>query len=360
MTLDTLFYQARLLLIDDEAINLLLLERILQKAGYTFIKTTTDPREALTLFDTFQPDLICTDLHMAHLSGLQVIQLLTQHIPPDTYLPIIMLTADINPETEQAALSQGAKDFINKPFRAAQITLRIKNQLQTRFLHLALQEQNEQLELRVRERTIELELARTDALERLAQAAEYRDYTTGQHTQRVGELSARLAAQLGLDSTVVDLIRRAAPLHDVGKIGIPDEILLKASRLSQQEYAVMQTHVNVGARLLANSQSELVQLAELIALTHHERWDGSGYPKGVKADDIPLVGQIVAVADVFDTLVNHRPYKQAWPISEAVSEIIRLRGKWFAPRVVDAFIKIVRRDYPDVFKEEILQEKLQT
>jgi putative two-component system response regulator len=348
MTSETLFPQARLLLIDDEAANLLLLERILQKAGYRFIQSTTDPREALALFDTFQPDLICTDLHMTPLSGIQVMRQILQRVPADAYLPIIMLTADHHPDAEQEALSEGAKDFINKPFRAVQIILRVHNQLQTRFLHLALQAQNAQLELRVRERTIELELARTDALERLALAAEYRDYTTGQHTQRVGQLSAQLAAQLKLDAKMVDLIRRAAPLHDVGKIGIPDDILLKPARLNDHEYALMKTHVDFGAKLLANSQSELVQLAELIALTHHERWDGSGYPRGLKAEEIPLVGQIVAVADVFDTLIHHRPYKRAWPVSEAVGEILRLRGQWFAPHVVDAFIAVIAQHYPGV------------
>lgn len=344
---ETNFPQATLLLIDDEATNLLLLQRILERAGYRQLKAFTDPREALARFGELAPDLIITDLHMPQLSGLELIAQLRRHLSPDSYLPIVMLTADHHPDSEEAALAAGASDFIHKPFRAAQIALRVHNLLHTRFLHLALKEHNSLLEARVRERTIELEQARTDALERLALAAEYRDHSTGQHTLRVGALAAALADELGLDAHTVELIRRAAPLHDVGKIGIPDTILLKPAQLNAQEYAMMQQHVDLGARLLASGSSKLVQLAQLIALTHHERWDGSGYPRGLKGEEIPLVGQIVAVADVFDTLTHERPYKPAWPIAEAVAEVMRLSGSWFAPRVVDAFVRVIARQHPE-------------
>jgi putative two-component system response regulator len=206
------------------------------------------------------------------------------------------------------------------------------------------------LEEMVRDRTLELDAARLDVLDRLAAAAEYRDHTTGRHTHRVGLLSALIAEQLGLSADDVDLIRRAAPLHDVGKIGVPDHILLKPGRLTDEEFAKMREHVGVGARLLANGRSKLINLAQQIAETHHERWDGTGYPKGVKGDEIALVGRIVAVADVFDTLVNERPYKRAWPLDEAVSEVQRLRDRWFAPAVVDAFLTVVTR-HPHLLSE---------
>ena len=336
--------QAKILIVDDEAANVILLTRILQRAGYTAIQSTNNPKEALTLFETYKPDLVCTDLHMPHMTGLELIEALQQRIPASTYLPIVMLTADLNPESEQLALAKGAKDFLNKPFKAHQIELRVHNLLHTRFLHLELRDQNERLEQKVLARTAELETARLDVLERLAMASEYRDTTTGEHTQRVGVLSARLAERLGLPPDEVELILRAAPLHDVGKIGIPDDILLKPGKLSPDEWIVMKSHVELGTRLLARGNSQVVQLAELIALTHHERWDGSGYPRGLKGNDIPVVGQVVAVADVFDTLVNQRPYKKAWDLEEAISEIRAGRGTWFSPRVVDAFLEIVANE----------------
>ncbi len=332
---------ARILVVDDEEVNLILLERLLTRAGFDNLQGTSDPRQVLYHFESFEPDLILIDLHMPHLDGITLIEQLNERIPTEHYLPIVVLTADLSPEAEKKALSSGAKDFLNKPFKAAQITLRLRNLLETRRLHLELQANNQLLEERVKDRTIELEAARLDILERLALAAEYRDYETGRHTQRVGELSALLAQKLGLPPKEVELIRRAAPLHDVGKIGIPDEILLKPGKLSLGEFEVMKTHVNIGVKLLAEGHSDIMQMAELISLSHHERFDGSGYPRGLKGDDIPLIGQIVAVTDVFDTLISKRPYKEAWPLEKAVAEVQRQSGKWFSPRIVVAFFRVL-------------------
>ena len=336
-----LLSSAKILLVDDEAVNLVLLTRILNRAGYTRVESTNDPREALTLFEHFQPDLVCTDLNMPFVSGLELLTQLSDRIGGGTYLPILMLTADTNPEIEERALAAGAKDFLNKPFKMNQIKVRVANLLQTRFLHLALKKHSEDLESKVRERTLELETARLDVIERLALASEYRDYTTGQHTGRVGALSAQLARGLGFGEAEAELLQRAASLHDIGKIGIPDDVLLKPGKLSAQEWKVMKTHVELGAKLLARGGSRLVQLAETVALTHHERYDGSGYPRGLVGDEIPLSGQIVAVADVFDTLTHVRPYKPAWSVAEAVAEIKEQRGKWFSPRVVDVLLAVV-------------------
>lgn len=343
-------YDARLLIVDDEHANLTLLESILRRAGYLQVTATDDPLEAVDLFDTIAPDLVCTDLHMPRMNGLTFIETVTSRLPPDSFVPILVLTADLTREAEQEALSRGAQDFLTKPFRAGQIEVRVGNLLRTRQLHLQLRDHAEQLEHKVRERTIELEAARLDVLERLAQAAEYRDATTGQHTQRVGRLSGLLARELALDADTVDLIERAAPLHDVGKIGVPDTVLLKPGKLTADERQTMEQHVDVGAQLLSRGRSRLIQMAESIALTHHERWDGSGYPRALKGDAIPLAGQIVAVADVFDTLVSERPYKRAWPLETAVAEMQRQSGRWFAPRLVGALLHVLARD-PDLVAE---------
>lgn len=341
---------AKLLIVDDERANLVLLERILRRAGYGDVTATDDPEEGLALVGRAGPDLICTDLHMPRLSGLQFLEELRKRLDPSAFLPVLVLTADLTQQAEEEALSRGANDFLTKPFRPSQIELRVGNLLRTRQLHLQLQDHADRLEQRVRERTIELEAARMDVLERLAQAAEYRDATTGLHTQRVGRISGRLARQLGLDDEAVDLIERAAPLHDVGKIGVPDTILLKPGELTDDERTTMQTHVAVGARLLARGRSKLINMAESIALTHHERWDGSGYPRGLTADGIPLEGQIVAVADVFDTLVSERPYKPAWPLERAVAEMQFQSGRWFAPRLIVALMRVLANE-PELVAE---------
>jgi putative two-component system response regulator len=353
--LQAAFADARILILDDEPVNTMLLGRILTSAGYGCITATTDPREAIAWFLEAQAgpdpfDLVCTDLHMPVLSGLDVVATLTRATPPGDFVPVVMLTADVTAEAEQEALANGAQDFITKPFRAAQIRLRIANLLRTRTLHRQLRDHNDRLEGLVRERTAELEAARLDILHRLAAAAEYRDYTTGQHTQRVGALSGLLAARLGCDEETIELVRRAAQLHDVGKIGVPDSILLKPGPLTAAEFSVMKEHVTVGVRLLSNGASKLIAMAEVIAGSHHERWDGSGYPAGLAGDAIPLVGQIVAVADVFDTLVNERPYKPAWSVEDAIDEMKRQRGHWFSPHVIDVFLAALL-ERPDLLEE---------
>jgi len=205
-------------------------------------------------------------------------------------------------------------------------------------LHLQLRGQNALLELRVRERTRELEDAYFEMVERLAAAAEFRDDDTGEHAKRVGEMSAALASNLGLAADEVELIRRAAPLHDVGKIGIPDRILLKPGTLVPEEFELMKTHVKVGAGILSEARSDLLRLAEEIALTHHERWDGTGYPRGLKGEAIPLSGRIVAVADVFDAIISTRPYRKARSIEEAIEVIENGAGTQFDPKIVDALM----------------------
>ncbi len=338
---------ARILVVDDDHANTLLLSRILRAAGFRSVETCEEPEEALERFLEAQAgdapfDLVCSDLHMPRLSGAALIECIRESTRADgDFLPLLVISADLSAQAEQACLSAGASDFVTKPFKAPQIRMRVSNLLRIRFLQRRLLQHNHDLETAVKARTAELEDARQDVLERLAAAAEYRDITTGRHTQRVGQLSALLAERLGCDAATTELIRRAAPLHDVGKIAIPDHVLLKPGPLSAREFALMKEHVDAGSRLLSRGRSELLAVAETIARTHHERWDGSGYPLGLVGDDIPLVGQIVAVADVFDTLVNERPYKRAWPLAQAVDEMRRQRDRWFSSVLVDAFLAVL-------------------
>lgn len=337
--LNTDHNEARILIIDDQPANTLLLESILEEEDYEEYKSITDPRKALPVFLEYQPDLILLDLQMPYMDGFDVMKQLRPRIPHDTFFPILVLTADINPETKRRALTEGATDFLTKPFDATEAILRIKNLLQTRALHLQLQNQNQILDKKVHERTLELEETQLEILERLALAAEYRDDDTGEHTQRVGQMSARIAQALSLPQEVVELIRRSAPLHDVGKIAIPDAILLKPGKLTADEFAQMKTHTTLGAKMLSGGRFPLLQMAEEIALTHHEHWDGNGY-LGLSGESIPIAGRIVAVADVFDALTHERPYKKAWSHDEALKEIQNQRGRQFDSTIVDAFLYV--------------------
>jgi putative two-component system response regulator len=274
------------------------------------------------------------------MDGFAVLEQLAPLIPGDSYLPILILTGDIRFEARQRALSSGAKDFLLKPFDMTEVLLRIKNLLETRSLYLLLQEQNQNLEVRVAARTRELEEARVEILQRLSDAAEYRDDDTGQHTKRVATIAVAIGRSMGLDHHTLELLRWSSPLHDVGKIGIPDSVLLKAGRLTDAEMEIMKAHTTIGARILMGGQSPLVQMAETIALNHHERWNGKGYPRQLSGEDIPLEARIVAVADVFDALTHTRPYREAWSIEATRTEIKEGSGKHFDPEIATIFLEL--------------------
>ena len=332
----------RILVIDDEPANTILLDRLLKQFGFRSVTCLNDSRDALGVFLDVEPDVVLLDLHMPHLDGYAVLTGLRSWLPPDTYLPILVLTGDATRDAKRRALAAGATDFLTKPFDAAEVVLRVKNVIQTRGFHQQLQAQNAVLEERVRERTREVEESRLEMLERLGNAIESRDDVTHHHTMRVGDNTAALARDLGLPDGQIVALRRAAPLHDIGKIGVPDAILLKPGRFTPEEFEVMKTHTTVGARILANSTSEIVRLAETIAQTHHERWDGLGY-HGLRGEAIPFESRIVSVADVFDALIHARPYKRAWPVVEAAAEIERQAGHQFDPRVVASFMRVLER-----------------
>jgi response regulator RpfG family c-di-GMP phosphodiesterase len=333
---------AKVLVLDDQVQNLRLVESALRRAGFGAVSGETDPVRALTVWKRDKPDLLILDLDMPKMNGFDVLQTIQEEIGPNVYFPVLILTADISREAKQRALKAGAKDFISKPFDTMDLVLRSTNLIQTRFLHLQIASQNEELEARVKQRTMELEEAQRQTLERLALAAEYRDDDTGQHTRRVGNLSAALARELSLPAEEVDIILDAAPLHDVGKIGIPDSVLLKPGRLTAEEFEQIKTHTRIGAELLRGTSSSLLQAAEEIARSHHEKWNGTGY-EGLSGTDIPLHGRLVSVADVFDALTHARPYKGAWTVEDAIAEIVSESGHQFDPAVVEALVQIIGR-----------------
>jgi putative two-component system response regulator len=326
----------RILAVDDQRPNVVLLERLLATWGFTQVRTTTDSKQVLELVDGWSPDLLLLDLQMPAPDGFELMAALGDGAGA-ARLPILVLTADITVETRRRALSTGASDFVSKPFDLDEVRLRVGNLLETRRLQAELTQYAELLEARVRQRTRDLEQSRLEVLERLALAAEYRDDDTYRHTERVGRATAVLARRLGLSAEEAGLLRRAAPLHDIGKVAVPDSILLKPGRLTVDEFEVMKEHATAGARILGGSASPLLQMAEVIARSHHERWDGTGYPAGLAGEAIPLHGRLVALTDVFDALTHARPYKEAMPVQEALREMDRMTGTHFDPRIKAAF-----------------------
>lgn len=329
-----------ILVVDDQQLVVRVLKETLERSGFSSVQTTTDPSSAAALSDEYAVDLVILDIHMPGVDGFALLRALKRQCPD---VPALVLTTDPSRETQARAFACGARDFISKAADDVEIFLRVVNLLELRRLQTQMAAQNRTLEDRVRERTEQLDLARLEVLDRLALAAEYRDDDTHEHAVRIGRTTGFIAAQLGLSDHATEDLRRAAQLHDIGKIAVPDAILLKRGRLERAEIEVMHAHTVVGARILSRSSSSLLALAAEIALTHHERWDGLGYPSGLRGAAIPRSGRIVAVADVFDALVHPRPYKAAWPLAEALAEISDQRGRHFDPEIVDAFMRL---DHP--------------
>lgn len=328
----------RILIVDDDPSKIVQLETSLRRNGYSDIFSTTDARRALPAFRQFKPDCVLIDLEMSMLDGLTIIQQLLSRTNEREYLPVMVTTPNLAPETRRKALELGAKDFLPEPFDANELPLRVRNLLQVRELHT-------QLEARVKARTLQLESAEVEIAKRLAFAAELRDYPDGAHPSRVGRMSAAIATELGLPDDEVELIRLAGPLHDIGKLAIPDSVLLKPGALTPEEMEIIKTHTTQGAKMLTGTQSDILQAAEEIALYHHENWDGTGYTPGLAGEAIPLSGRIVSVADVFDALLHKRAYKPAWSPSDAINFIETQKSKKFDPKVVEAFRRVAEQEY---------------
>ncbi|MBF0341664.1 MAG: response regulator [Magnetococcales bacterium] len=322
--------QARILIVDDQKLNLIVLKSLLRQHGYQNVVTLDDPRQVEELWIQQRFDLMLLDLEMPHLPGIEVMRVL-ERIGRDPYLPILVITANTEESTRLEALAHGAQDFLNKPFNPSEVLSRIRNMLTVRLLYKRMEE-------KIKERTRQLHETRLEVIRCLGRAAEYRDNETGQHVIRIGQFSAHIARCLGMSEAHCDLILHATPMHDVGKIGIPDRILLKPGRLDTDEFEIIKSHATIGAGILAGYREEPLITAHKIALTHHERWDGTGYPHGLKGENIPIESRICAVADVFDALTSWRPYKQPWSIEDATALIIRERGAHFDPVVVDAML----------------------
>ena len=350
----------KVVIIDDDAFLIQVLKKHLKDAGYTNLVSTSDSSQAYDLILEEKPDVVLTDFIMPSVNGHEILRLVrgneaTQHIP------VLMLTVSRDVETRLTALELGATDFLNKPVDPHELIPRVRNALVVKAHHDHLARYSEQLEEEIRVRTAQLEISRKEVMRCLARATEYRDDDTGKHIMRVGGYAGVIASELGFTHEQIELIEQAAQLHDIGKIGIPDGILRKAGKLSKAEFEFMKNHCQFGHDIIqsmpstdwvdlkshADSETKIVDisnspillLSSSIAISHHEKWDGSGYPRGLRGEDIPIEGRITAVADVYDALCSPRPYKPPFPKEKSLGIMREKRDNHFDPKVLDAFFK---------------------
>lgn len=337
-----------ILVVDDEENVRALITRVLDRGGYKELRTAGSAAEARDVLEKEHVDLILTDMQMPGESGMELLSHVHRSMQ---HVATLMITGVEDTDLADKALEMGAYGYIVKPFKKTEVLINIDNALRRRELELENLEHRTKLEILVRERTSELwdaisklEMAerdvrssRTETIQRLAVAAEFRDEETGRHVARMSRYSELLASAAGVQAEIRDSIREAASLHDVGKIGIPDSILFKPTSLTAEERRVMQQHAAMGHQILADSDSPLLRLAASIALSHHEKVDGTGYPNGLKADAIPVEARIAAIADVFDALTTNRVYRRAYPVGVAVEMMKKERGAHFDAELLDLF-----------------------
>lgn len=321
----------RVLVVDDEPNNLQLLRQILK--GKYAISFATNGVQALEIAEKILPDLILLDIMMPQMGGFETCRNLKSN-PKTSKIPVIFVTAKTEIEDEKLGFDAGAVDYITKPVSAPIVHARVAT-------HLALYDQQRAIEIQVQQRTTELAESQKAAIHMLGEAGHYNDEDTGVHIWRMAAYASAIAQRAGWTVPRAKQLQFAAPMHDTGKIGIPDAILKKPGRFTPDEWDIMQTHAQIGYEILSKSKTPLFQMAAEIAYCHHEKWDGNGYPRGLKGNDIPESARIVAIADVFDALTMERPYKKAWTIDDAVAEIKRSSGNHFDPELTDCFIDIL-------------------
>lgn len=350
----------KILIVDDLEPNRMVLNDQVESLGHMPIMAENGV-SALGQINSMNPDLVLLDIMMPEMDGYQVLETMKS----DTnfrHIPVIMISALDELESVVRCIQKGAVDYLVKPFNPILLKARIDSALAIKRLHdqeanyrMHIEQYNLKLEERVRERTRHINESRREIIYRLGRAAEFRDNETANHVVRMSHLSARLGKEAGMDEEEVEVLLQASPFHDIGKIGIPDNILLKPGKLNAEEWEVMKSHTEIGAEILSGSEWDLLVVAERIALTHHEKWDGSGYPKGLRGEDIPLEGRIVALCDVFDALTSERPYKNAWQVEAVMVFIEENSGTHFDPELVGLFKKIL----PEMIeiKEKYAEEK---
>lgn len=370
----------KIVVVDDEPHNAHEIARQLAPVGMTEFAWTSNPTTALDFLHDEHPDVLLLDLQMPGCDGIKLLQQIRNDADL-AHVPTLVLTEVKNRELERCALELGALDFLRKPVDALELVPRVRNAWSVKSYQDQLEHQARELDRAVRERTAELALSRLELIHCLGRAAEYRDNETGRHVVRVGRYAGIIARQLKLEPRMIELLELAAPLHDVGKIGIPDAILRKPGSLAVDEFRIMQSHCDLGLRIFHDASegslndlvehpqlggsfiseyvSPVLRMASSIAVTHHERWDGTGYPKGLKGNDIPIEGRVTAVADVFDALSTKRAYKPAFPLEKCLDILREGRGSHFDPMVLDAFfarldeVLDVFREFGDADQDEI-------
>ncbi len=322
-----------ILIVDDIKDNIDVLQEILK--GEYKLKAATSGPTALKIASRFKPDLILLDVMMPEMDGYTVCQRLKDH-PETRQIPVIFVTAKDDDVDEAHGFQVGAVDYITKPVNPLIVSARVKT-------HLALSDQRRALYMDVMEKTQEVQQTRLEIIRVLGRASEFKDNETGLHVVRMSEYCYEIALALGLDPSTALLLKNAAPMHDVGKIGIPDHILRKPGKLDEEEWLVMQAHTTIGTQILGEQESELLKVASILAAEHHERIDGKGYPRQLTGDQINLLSKIVTVSDVFDALTSERPYKEAWPVEKALRVMEEGRESQFDGRVLDAFHRALDR-----------------
>ena len=338
--------KGKILVVDDEEINTITLSEILRFYGYEVI-TATNGKEAIELYEEEKPDVVILDVIMPEMSGIEVLETLSGKYDLNK-TPIIVVTALGDSETKRIAFEKGAHDFITKPYDREDLLIRVTNSIKVKNYYELMDSYNRLLEEEVEKRTKilkeainKLETVHEEVIYRLGKAAEYRDDDTGWHTKRVGIMSRKVAETLGLNRERCKLIELASPMHDIGKIGIPDNVLLKPGRLTEEEFEIIKKHTLIGYDILSGSEHPLLVCAANIALYHHERWDGKGYPFGIRGEEIPLEARIVAIVDFFDACTSDRVYRKAIDTWEVIEMIKENSGKHFDPAITDAFMESI-------------------